>query len=473
MNDMMFPALPVLIVDDESIMVRSTTLALRAGGITHCIACQDSREVMGLLAERPIGVIMLDLIMPYVRGEELLPQIVAQFPELPVLVVTGAHDVATAVECMRLGAFDYLVKPVEPQRLISAVKRAVELRELRREYASLKERMFSPNLEHPEAFASILTISPKMQAIFRFAETIAKTPKPVLIAGETGVGKELVAKAIATLSGRPAPFVAVNVAGVDDHVFSDTLFGHVRGAYTGADTVRPGLLEQAARGTIFLDEIGDLSSASQVKLLRLLQEREYFSMGADAPKMSDARVLVATNRDLETELAEGRFRADLYYRLQIHRIHVPPLRERLEDLPLLLDHFLNEAARVIGKQTPLAPRGLVNLLASYHFPGNIRELEAMIYTAVGRHVSGKLSLDVFQEHIERGRTSAPGSAPSPPEGKLAPIWSTGPFPTLKETTEALIAEAMRRANGNQTIAAELLGISSSALSKRLRRGLEE
>jgi len=394
---------------------------------------------------------------------------VERFPDVPVVVVTGANDVNTAVRCMKLGAYDYMVKPVEVQRLVSGVKRALEWRELQRDYTLLKDHVLTQELRQPEAFASILTQSPKMKTLFRFTEAIAGTTKPVLITGESGVGKELFSRAIHSVSGCSGPFVAVNVAGVDDNVFSDTLFGHVRGAFTGADSVRPGLIEQAAEGTIFLDEIGDLSPASQVKLLRLVQEGEYFPIGADFPKISHAHLVLATNKELDALVKEGCFRADLYYRLQIHQVHIPPLRERLEDLPILLEHFLDESAAMLSKQKPTPPRELLTLLSTYAFPGNVREFEAMVYTAVSQHISGKLSMDSFKRRIDKQRGAKSGIPEMTDNGKTPLSIHPGMFPTLKEAAEYLVKEALKRSKGNQSIAAELLGITPSAMNKRLSR----
>jgi DNA-binding NtrC family response regulator len=284
--------------------------------------------------------------------------------------------------------------------------------------------------------------------------------------GESGVGKELIAKAVHTLSGCRGQLVAVNVAGLDDNVFADTLFGHMRGAFTGADQPRRGMIEEAADGTLFLDEIGDLSIASQVKLLRLLQEGEYFPLGSDRPKRLKARVVVATHQELSLKQAAGTFRRDLYYRLCTHMVHVPPLRERKGDLQPLLDHFLEDAARALGKKKPTPPRELLQLLATYSFPGNIRELKSLVYNAVSVHRDRVLSMDTFLKTIGRPETKQHHDDVKGSEQNL--YAGLERLPTFGEAAELLVEEAMSRANGNQTIAARLLGISQPALSKRLK-----
>jgi DNA-binding NtrC family response regulator len=293
-----FPAAPVLLVDDQELFLASAGMTLASDGITNVESCSDSRAVLSLLASREFSVILLDISMPVLSGRELLPRIVQENPELPVIMLTGINEADTAVGCMKAGAFDYLVKPVEDARLVSAVRRAVEMGQVRRENALLTRSLLSGELEHPEAFSAIVTRSAALRAIFQYAETIAGTPLPVLITGETGVGKELITMAIHRLSGRTGEFVAVNVAGLDDTLFSDTLFGHRRGGFTGADRDRSGLIERASRGTLFLDEIGDLGAQSQIKLLRLLQEGRYYPLGSDMQKATDARIVFATNRDL-------------------------------------------------------------------------------------------------------------------------------------------------------------------------------
>jgi DNA-binding NtrC family response regulator len=465
MSPAQHPTLPILMVDDEEQALRSFGLTLRAAGMTNVVSCDDPTRVLPMLAERAAGAVLLDLWMPQLSGEELLGEIVARYPEVPVLVVTGVNEVETAVRCMKAGAFDYLVKPVERDRLVGALTRAVEVRELRHENALLRDRLLSAGLEHPEAFASIVTRNAVMLAVFRYVEAIARTSQPVLIEGETGVGKELVARAVHASSGREGDFVAVNVAGLDDQVFSDTLFGHRRGAFTGADEARAGLVERAAEGTLFLDEIGDLGLASQVKLLRLLQEREYFPLGADLAKRSSARVVVSTNQDLLRLQQDGRFRRDLFYRLRTHHLRVPPLRERRDDLPLLVDHFVAEAAKSLGLRPPAYPRELLALLGAYSFPGNVRELAAMVYDALSTHRSGVLSLESFR--AATGLAGAPGGAEALADAQ-AELAFPERMPTLRQVVTAVVDEAMRRAQGNQAIAARLLGISRQALNHRLR-----
>ena len=469
MNESIYPHFPVMMVDDEAQAINSFEMTLRSANMNNFIRCHDSRDVMSLLSSQEIEVMLLDLRMPHISGEELLPMITADYPEIPVVVVTGSNDIDTAVKCMQQGAFDYILKPVEKSRLIGGVKRAVELRELQRENQLLKAHFLSDKLERPEAFAEIITASTAMRSIFQYIEAVSNSPRPVLITGETGVGKEMVAKAVHKLSNRKGDFVPVNVAGLDDHVFADTLFGHKKGAFTDAREARSGLIEQAAGGSLFLDEIGDLSTTSQVKLLRLLQEGEFFPLGSDVAKRSNARIVVATNQNVDALQSSGQFRKDLYYRLCDHQIHIPPLRSRLEDLPLLVEHFLEKASKTLDKNKPTPPAELITLLSTYHFPGNIRELESMIFDAVSSHKSGKLSMDLFKAHISKAHPfSGIDSEDSIPQ-KHALIGFSDQLPTLKQIEQLLIDEAMKRSNGNQSIAALSLGISRQALNKRLKK----
>jgi len=459
--------LPVLLVDDEESVRFSASTLLRGAGLRHVQTLGDSREVLATLESQGASVVVLDLFMPFVSGNELLPEISRLHPEVPVIVMTAAQEVDTAVECMRSGAFDYLVKPVEESRFVSAVKRALELRMLRRDLGELKRHLLLDELEHPEAFSSIVTRSRAMRALFQYVETVARSPEPVLITGETGVGKELLAETVHRLSRRNGRFVALNAAGLDDNLFSDTLFGHLRGAFTGAVQAREGLVAQAAGGTLFLDEIGDLETASQVKLLRLLQEQAYYPLGSDVQRNSDVRVVCATHRELPRLMADGRFREDLYYRLSVHQVRIPPLRERREDLPLLVAHFVEQAASSMGKTPPRPPGELFDLLGAHGFPGNVRELRGMVTDAVAAHRAGPiLSLQRFKDAIGQDVKAITPEA----KARTSSWWSASErLPTLKEAEEALIHEALERSGSNQGVAAQLLGISRTALNRRIQK----
>lgn len=465
MNQQTYPAFGILLVDDEPAWLKSLSLTLRScAGLTNIATCQESREVMGLLAGGDIGLVLLDLTMPYLSGEELLTQIGEQHPDVTTIVISGLNQLETAVRCMKLGAFDYFIKTDEEDRIMGGVLRAVRMKEMQRDYLEMSTRLASGALRHPEAFAAIVTGDRVMLNVFAYVEAVARSPQPLLITGESGVGKELVAQAAHRLSGCRGKLVTVNVAGLDDTVFADTLFGHVRGAFTGAEQLRRGMVEEAADGTLFLDEIGDLSIASQVKLLRLLQEGEFFPLGCDQAKRLKARIIVATHQNLTEKEAAGTFRRDLFYRLRTHQVHLPPLRERPGDIPLLLDHFLEEAARTLGKKKPTPPRELSQVLATYGFPGNVRELRAMVFDAVSLHRDRMLSMESFLKTI--GQPRLPHEETVPPGRN--PFAGFVDLPTFSEAAGLLVAEAMHRANGNQTMAARLLGISQPALNKRLK-----
>jgi DNA-binding NtrC family response regulator len=470
MSNSTSPPLPILLVDDEVLWTRSLSRMLeRSGGYGNLLTCHDSREVMGILAHQPVSLVLLDLTMPHLSGDDLLGTIAQEYPDIPVIILTGRDQVDMAVKCMKNGAFDYFVKTVEEERLLAGVQRAIRMQQLQRENQVLKTRLGRKDLKCPAAFAAILTGDRQMESLFHYLETVAPTSQPVLITGESGVGKELFARAVHEV-GRPGkPWVGLNVAGLDDNIFADTLFGHSRGAFTGADRERAGLVEQARGGTLFLDEIGDLSLGSQVKLLRLLQEGEYYPVGSDRPKRSGARIVLATNVDLTARQACGAFRKDLYYRLRTHHIHIAPLRERSEDISLLLHLFLEEAAAEFGKKKPTAPPELSVLLATHPFPGNIRELRAMVFEAVSHHQGGVLSTRTFRMAMGLAPSAAAGESLTPgANGSREGISYGERLPTLTQGANILVEEAMRRAQGNQTIAAGMLGISRPALSKRLR-----
>lgn len=458
---------PILIVDDEEEVLESIELILSAGGYENVIFCQDSRHVLPLLKRHPdVQLILLDLIMPYLKGGDLLPILREQHSEVPVIVITAIDDCHTAVECIKSGAFDYVVKPIEKMRLLANVRHALEKREMARENRALKERLLYETLEYPEAFESIVTRNKTMMSIFQYAEAIAPSPEPVLIVGETGVGKELIVNSIHNVCGRKGPLVSVNIGGLDDTLFSDTLFGHRQGAFTGTTTNREGLVQTAWGGTLFLDEIGDLAPASQIKLLRLIQEQEYYPLGTDVPQKADIRILAASNKNFDERDASPDFRRDLYFRLQTHKISVPPLRNRREDIPLLVDHFMKKAAKRLSKNAPRYPKELIDILNCYDFPGNVRELESMVFDAVSKHRTHMLSLESFKNRIfKEGVRNCWSDTEEKRDAVFSPLEI---LPTLEESRKMLVEEALMRSNGNQSIAARLLGISQPALSRWLK-----
>ena len=459
------PELPILFVDDEAHFLQSASFTMRSAGFNNVVTCQDSRQVMDLLSRQAVSVVVLDMMMPHIAGSELLTHLTEHYPQIPVIMLTAVNEVETAVACMKSGAYDYLVKPVDKSRLVTSVKKTLENRALLDENRALRDTFLNGKLRNPEHFKHIITSHSVMIAVFQYIEAVSRTSLPLLITGETGTGKELIARAFHDATGRSGTFVALNAAGLDDMLFSDTLFGHEKGAFTGAMTRREGLITRAQGGTIFLDEIGDLRLESQVKLLRLIDENAYYRVGSDEVNTADVRIVAATNRDLAHEQNEGHFRKDLFYRLQSHHVHLPPLRERTGDVALLTGFFLEQASGELQIDTPSIPSQLYTLLDSYHFPGNLREIRGMIFDALSRHQKGVLSLDIFKDHIERASagTATKTSIAIPSSHVL--FGNT--LPTLHEIDEQLIEEALRRSQNNQSIAARMLGITRSALNKRI------
>jgi two-component system, NtrC family, response regulator HydG len=456
----------ILLVDDDTKLLAMLAGVLRRAGHPAVKTLSDPGAVIPFLAGEEAALCILDLNMPGLSGLQLFQMIREKHPLLPVIIFTAVNEVEMAISCMKEGACDYLVKPVDNPHLIAAIATALEQRRVNAAITAIDLTPLPDGFPHEEAFIGIVTASDAIRTLFRYVEVIAPTTLPVTITGETGVGKELFARAVHDVSERKGPFVAVNVAGLDDLQFADSLFGHLRGAFTGADKARSGFTATAGGGTLFLDEIGDLRSESQVKLLRLLQENEYYPLGADTPRRCTARIVVATNRNLEKLVGKGAFREDLYYRLCAHRIAIPPLRSRLEDIPRLIESFIAAAARTLGKKRPFYPPELLTLLGGYGFPGNVRELQMMVFEAVARTTSGKLSLDTFKEFIGRANgTTSPHSGVSPTDV------TSDHFPTMEEAEEQHIARALELSRGNQRIAAAMLGISRQALNNRLRRKL--
>lgn len=457
------PVYPILLVDNAADFLLTVEELLGEQGYTNILSCTDSRQVEELLARQPISLILLDLRMPGLTGEELLPMIKELAPGIPAIIVSVENEMEIAVRCLKEGAYDYILKNDKlKERLEQVIPNALEISTLRRERNQLNTILTSPaplHPERPENFAHIITRHPKLLTIFKYIEDISQSRETVLITGETGTGKELIAEAIHKASGREGKFVAVNVGGLDDHLFADDLFGHKKDAFTDAKKERAGLLEEASGGTIFLDEIGDISLASQKKLLRLLEKKEYYPLGADTPHISTARVVVATNKNLQKLIKEGKFRSDLYYRLSLHAIYLPPLRERQTDIPLLVDYFVQEAARQNNKKPPAIPDSVYELLLLFRFPGNIRKLRSLIFEAVIINKTGKLSVEYFKSKL--------------PKVKLPPKNDSLVFPdnlpTAEEIHSLLAKEAMQRSNRNVAEAAKLIGVTRPTLLKWLNK----
>jgi two-component system nitrogen regulation response regulator GlnG len=457
--------LPVLLVDDESPLLESGARALRHGGIQPVLTCSDPREVLGLLDAQTIGAVVLDLSMPHLSGEQLLGMIAERHPDIPVIVMTASAVLDTAVACMKNGAVDYLVKPVEPVRFCSAVRRAREARSLQSEITAIRDAMLRTSAKIDPAFSTTVTQSPAMFALFRYLGAVAPTSNPILITGETGTGKQLIAEAIHRISGRPGELHEVGsglLSGDETHV-ADELFGHVRGAFTSAEGRRAGHVARAGDGTLFLDEIGDMPLATQKMLLWLLQSGRYYPVGSDEVATCRARIVAATNQDLDRAQREGRFRLDLLHRLSTHHVHLPPLRERPGDIPLLVHHFAERIATQLGRPVPKMPSALFQLLGSHPFPGNVRELESMMREALTVHERGTLSTRTFRRRIQR-----PPGEPSPAVAAGPPAWLPERLPTFREMRQILLQEAMRRASGNRGLAADMLGVTRQALSLALK-----
>jgi DNA-binding NtrC family response regulator len=466
------PRNPVLVIDDEPYILESISGALTSSGISGVVTCEDSRKVLGLLESTPCSVVILDLTMPYLSGTELLPCIKKACPGLPVIIVTGINEVETAVECMRQGAFDYLVKAVSNTALSASVKRALEFVSLTDENQVLKNKILFPSIQNSQAFEAIITRSPVMEAVFRYTETVAPTGRTILVIGQTGTGKELLAEAIHALSGRTGPIVKVNVAGLDDTMFTDALFGHRKGAYSGADEVRKGLVESASGGTLFLDEIGDLQPQTQVKLLRLIDNGEYYQLGSDVLKKADCRIVAATNKTLAHLVDSGTFRSDLYYRLASHSIELPPLGERTGDIPILFNRFLSEACVEFGKPEPEIADEVYTALEASMFPGNVRELKSLVFDCVGRLAGPVFRLPDLPPRIRNALPGQPVETGNGDRHDSTTLRFPEVLPSLREVSELLVRESLQRTGGNISAAARLLGVTQSALSKRLSRAVE-
>jgi len=412
----------------------------------------------GLLLADRAQLVITDLRLPGMDGLDLLAQIHRQNTQAPVIVMTAFGTVENAVEAMKSGAVDFLLKPFSLNHLTAVVNKALEVRALRDENRQLREE-----LGHRYQFSNIVGRSSAMQEIFSAVTRVAPTRATVLLAGESGVGKDLIARAIHFHSPRAErPFVKINCTAIPENLMESELFGYEKGAFTGAATSKPGKFEQADTGTVFLDEIGDVPASVQVKLLRVLQEREFERLGSNKTRRIDVRVIAATNVDLRAALEQGTFRQDLYYRLNVVPINLPPLRERKEDIPFLADHFMKTQSRELrGKEARLTDAAVQKLM-SYHWPGNVRELENVIERSLVLG-SGEL-LDAAEIKLDTNPQPRAASSGSPvlPEGM-----------TLDQLEQEIIRDALERSHGNKSQAARLLGITRNALRYRLSQmGLE-
>ena len=445
----------ILIVEDEEKLRRVLELQLASAGfdVDQAATAED-----GLRVVDRADLVLTDLKLPRMSGLEFLAAIRRQNAQVPVVMMTAFGSVETAVESMKAGATDFLLKPFSLDHLMQVVSKALEVRALRDENRQLKEE-----LGRRYEFDNIIGRSAPMQEIFATIERVAPTRATVLLAGESGVGKDLIARAIHFHSPRrDRPLVKINCTAIPENLMESELFGYEKGAFTGAQTSKPGKFEQADTGTVFLDEIGDVPAAIQVKLLRILQEREFERLGSNVTRHIDVRVIAATNSDLRAALEQGTFREDLYYRLNVVPLNIPPLRERRADIPFLANHFIRKLAPDAGCQVDSITDAAMEKLLAYHWPGNVRELENVIerslVMATGRQLDAG---DIKLEAAPRPRAPN-GGAHLLPEGL-----------TLDQYEQELIREALKRADGNKSQAARMLGLTRNALRYRLTQmGLE-
>ncbi|HEV2618087.1 MAG TPA: sigma-54 dependent transcriptional regulator [Candidatus Acidoferrales bacterium] len=440
----------ILIVEDEAKMRRLLELNLGDEGFTTHAAA-DAETGLKLLSQEKIDLVVTDFKLPGMNGLEFLQAIKRVDASLPVVIMTAYGSVESAVEAMKVGASDYVLKPFSLAEMILVIRKELDARKLRDENRSLREA-----LGQRYEYANVVAKSEKMQAVLALVERVAPTNSTVLLGGESGVGKDLIARAIHEHSHRASgPFVKINSTAIPENLLESELFGYEKGAFSGATTSKPGKFELADKGTLFLDEIGDVPPAIQVKLLRVLQERQFERLGGTKTLKVDVRLIAATNRDLRAALEEGTFREDLYYRLNVVAIDIPPLREHKDDIPALANFFLGRFARESGKPVREITPAAMKLLMDFYWPGNVRELENILERGVT--LSSGPMLDAADIHLDtRSPNHQAGAAPVIPEGM-----------TLDKWEQEIIREALRRANGNKSQAARALGLSRNALRYRL------
>jgi DNA-binding NtrC family response regulator len=442
----------ILIADDDDALRESLQLVLSAEGY-EVLTAPDGAAALALLETQTVDIVLCDLRMPGVDGLELLPQLGRRLPGVPVILMSAYGSADLAVEAMRRGAYDYLAKPFQPAEALLTLRKARERERLRRANQLLQRDVQRAVGERP-----IVAASTAMIQVLELVERAAEFKATVLLQGESGTGKEVLARALHAQSPRrDEGFVAINCAAIPEALLESELFGHAKGAFTGADRSRRGLFAEADGGTLFLDEIGELPLPLQAKLLRVLQEEEVRAVGDTKPRRVDVRVIAATARELEAEVAAGRFREDLFYRLDVLRVKVPPLRERREDIPLLVDHFLGRSQESIGKPVRGIDDDALERLVAYDWPGNVRELENVLERAVILARTDRVGLSDLPANL----TAAPGERRG-----------AGRDLSLRRARRALearmIREALEATGGNRTHAARLLGISHRALLYKLK-----
>jgi two-component system response regulator AtoC len=446
----------ILIIDDDEALRESLELVLSSEGY-HVITADCGENALSRIEEATVDVVLCDLRMPGIDGFDLLPQITRLMPRIPIIIMSAHGTDDLAVEAIQRGAYDYLAKPFQPSELRLTLLKAHEREELRRQNDVLQREMSRSVGER-----AIVAASDSMIQLLELLERTAGYKSTVLVTGESGTGKEVIARAIHSQSPRrEAPFVAVNCGAIPENLLESELFGHAKGAFTGASRSHAGLFAVADSGTLFLDEIAELPTALQVKLLRAIQEEEIRPVGQTKSQQINVRVIAATARDLTQEMAEGRFREDLFYRLNVVRLEVPPLRDRREDIPLLVDHFLARFREQLGKPVRSVSDGALSLLVGYGWPGNVRELENVIERAV-----------ILTDHDVIEATALPQALTTPTEKDLSrPDGSReiGPLKPARQEFEAqFIRKALDQTGGNRTHAAKLLQISHRALLYKLK-----
>ncbi len=480
----------VLVVDDKEMMRDSVGATLRRAGYDIVVANDGPSALEAVSAKRPDAIVS-DLKMPGMTGIELAERIAQIDDELPIILMTAFGTIETAVEAMRRGAFDYLTKPFEGDELVITVKRALRHAKLTRENAVLKAGARSPSGPPRTGFDRIIGDSAAMAGVKDQLRAIAGSQGTVLITGESGTGKEVIARAIHELSPRSgAPFLGVNCAALSESLLESELFGHEKGSFTGADRLRRGRFELADQGTLLLDEISEVPAPIQAKLLRILQERSFERVGSSQSIGIDVRIIATSNRDLPRAAADGQFREDLFFRLNVLPVHLPPLRERSEDVPVLATHFMGEIARREGREAPRVGADVMELLASYRWPGNVRELQnicerAVVLAGAGSGTIERSLVEAWLSGVPaQARKATPLHAPRPMSEPTAAAAAPGSMieaklsympgdRTLSDIERELIVHTLRRFNGHRQKTARALGIGVRTLGLKLKKWKEQ